>query len=275
MQCDFTAQTWMPLGAALCQVQAPEVTLGLIDCKFDDEAFHQFKVFLHECPKPVHLFTDASQDWFPPSQPSRLLPLLGPCVRDLKILMLRFDSGEYRYRLAVNWDSQPLIEETMSFLGKNVHNLSIQELTFGSLRHSNDYHAVVSRIPSLYGVGSLVVTPSIIGEQTDWQAFEENKQSVLAALDKNCTIQKFEVKGYPWSDHDVHVLESILHRNACISCWIASSPDEIPYTGLWPHVLFRIMQKSPIQTTIIYEALRTLNPMTATIDIWKNYEQNL
>jgi hypothetical protein len=48
VQCDFTAETWMPLFAALCKVQAPEVTLGLIDCTFDNEAANQLKIFLHE-----------------------------------------------------------------------------------------------------------------------------------------------------------------------------------------------------------------------------------
>jgi hypothetical protein len=205
VQCDFTAQTWMHIFAALCQVHAPEVNLGLIDCKLDDEAANQLKILLHKCPKTVHLFTNASQDWFPPSEPSQLLPLLGPSVCCLQILLVHYDSN-YRFNLMFNWDHGQAIMETMNFLGNSTNNLAVQELRFYiDFQHANLFGILVSRIPYMYGVERLVIEPrTTVGLFTNWQAYEEKKQYLLRALDRNFTIQKFEITGYPfWSDHDI------------------------------------------------------------------------
>jgi hypothetical protein len=280
VQCHFTAQTWMPIFAGLCKVQAREVNLGLLECTFDDEAANQLKVFLHECPKSVHLHVSQPVHFSSPCRALRLLPVLGPSVRRLQINLFQFQmrANEKQVYMLKTEKCNPVIEESMTFLGNSMNNLAVKELRFAiSPVHSDIfYDHIVSRIPYLYGVESLVIAHSTLQNlETDWQSFERKKQSLLLALDRNCSVQKLDVTEAPWSDHDITILESVLHRNACISSWIASSPDEIPCSSLWPHVLFRIQQKSPIQTTFTYEALRTLSPMTAREDILKKYDQNV
>jgi hypothetical protein len=261
VQCDFTPQIWMSIFAGLCKVQAPEVDLGLIDCQFDDEAANQLKTFLHVCPQSVYLHINQPQHLFPPCQSFRLLPLLGPSVHCLQILLICWCRNRKRILYLGDRD-QRIIEESVNFLGRSTNNLAVRELRFAisPVHVRGFYDRIISRIPSLYGIESLVIangTHDNLGNH--WRAFERTKKSLLRALDINCSVQKFELTAAPWSDDEITFLESVLHRNACISSWIASSPAEIPCFGLWPHVLFRIMQKSsPIQTTIIYEALRTL-----------------
>jgi hypothetical protein len=148
-------------------------------------------------------------------------------------------------------------------------NLALRELHFDHVRKADEYAAIILKILDISGVESLIIAPFTKGEHFDLQSNEDLKLYLLRALDKNWTLQKFEITGFPWNDQEITFLESVRHRNACISSLIGSSSslssfsDEILCFGLWPHVLFRIMQKFPIQTTLIYDAFKSLSPVIA------------
>jgi hypothetical protein len=104
----------------------------------------------------------------------------------------------------------------------------------------------------MYGVERLVIAPATFDDwrSLSWNAIQEWNQSLLHALDKNCTIQNFEITGYPfWKNHhgwfyrEIHI-KSFLRRNTFISSLIASSPEEIPPIFRLCHMCSVVLCKS-------------------------------